>query len=107
MPRFDADHWPANLSLLDRFGVLAHDAGCSPAQLAIAWVLSRGEHVIALPGTRSAAHLDEDLAAGSLELPMAVLDQVDELVNERTVAGSRYSAAAQADVDTEEFAPGA
>ncbi|WP_413249397.1 aldo/keto reductase [Sinomonas flava] len=103
VPRFDADHWPANLALLDRFGALAHDAGCSPAQLAIAWVLSRGEHVIALPGTRSAAHLDEDLAAGSLELPAAVLASVDELVNERTVSGGRYSSAGQADVDTEEF----
>lgn len=103
VPRFDPEHWPANLALLDRFGALAHDAGCSPAQLAIAWVLSRGEHVIALPGTRSAAHLDEDFAAGSLELPADVFARVDELVNEGTVAGGRYSAAAQADVDTEEF----
>lgn len=103
MPRFDAEHWSANLSLLDRFGELARDAGCSPAQLAIAWVLSRGEHVIALPGTRSAAHLDEDLEAGSLELPARVLASVDELVNERTVSGGRYSPAAQADVDTEDF----
>lgn len=104
MPRFDAEHWPANLALLDRFGDLARDAGCSPAQLAIAWVLSRGEHVIALPGTRSADHLDEDFAAGSLEVPADVLAGVDELVNERTVSGPRYSPAAQADVDTEEFA---
>jgi aryl-alcohol dehydrogenase-like predicted oxidoreductase len=104
VPRFDADHWPANLALLDRFGALGHDAGCSPAQLAIAWVLSRGEHVIALPGTRSADHLDEDFAAGSLEVPADVLAGVDELVNERTVSGPRYSPAAQADVDTEEFA---
>lgn len=103
MPRFDADHWPANLALLDRFGALAAEAGCAPAQLAIAWVLSRGEHVIALPGTRSAAHLDEDLAAGSLEVPADLLARVDELVNEGTVAGPRYSPAAQADVDTEEF----
>ncbi|WP_369045999.1 aldo/keto reductase [Sinomonas sp. P10A9] len=103
MPRFDAEHWPANLALLDLFGALADDAGCSPAQLAIAWVLSRGGHVIALPGTRSSAHLNEDFAAGSLELSADVLARVDELVNEGTVAGGRYSAAAQADVDTEEF----
>jgi hypothetical protein len=103
MPRFAAEHWAANLSLLDRFAGLARGAGCSPAQLAIAWVLSRGEHVIALPGTRSAAHLDEDFAAGSFGLPAQVLASVDELVNERTVSGGRYSQAAQADVDTEEF----
>ncbi|GAB4098675.1 aldo/keto reductase [Sinomonas halotolerans] len=103
VPRFDADHWPANLALLDRFGELAHDAGCTPAQLAIAWVLSRGEHVIALPGTRSAAHLDDDFAAGSLEVPADVLARAGELINERTVSGGRYSPAAQADVDTEEF----
>lgn len=103
MPRFDAVNWPANLALLDRFGELARDAGCSPAQLAIAWVLSRGEHVIALPGTRSAAHLDEDLAAGSLDLPAETFARVDELISEGTVAGRRYSAAAQADVDTEQF----
>ena len=105
LPRFDAEHWPANLAILDRFGALAADAGCSPAQLAIAWVLSRGEHVIALPGTRSAAHLDEDFAAGSLELPASVFASVDELVNEKTVSGPRYAPAGQADVDTEEFAP--
>lgn len=104
VPRFDAEHWPANLAVLDRFGALAHDAGCSPAQLAIAWVLSRGDHVIALPGTRRAAHLDEDLAAGALELPPGVFRKVDELVNERTVSGARYSPAGQADVDTEQFA---
>jgi aryl-alcohol dehydrogenase-like predicted oxidoreductase len=103
VPRFDPDHWPANLALLDRFAALAHHVGCTPAQLAISWVLSRGEHVIALPGTRSPAHLDEDLAAGWLELPPSVFRQVDELVNERTVSGGRYSPAGQADVDTEQF----
>jgi aryl-alcohol dehydrogenase-like predicted oxidoreductase len=104
MPRFSDENYPKNLALLDGFTALAAQAGCAPAQLALAWVLSRGEHVIALPGTTSIGHLDEDLGADRVRLDEDLLDRLDGLINEQTVHGARYSAAAQADVDTEVFA---
>ena len=63
MPRFYPDNYAANLKLLDGYARIAQDAGCSMAQLSLAWVLSRGEHVIALPGTTQLAHLEENLGA--------------------------------------------
>ena len=69
MPRFEPANYAANLQLLDGgFGALAAEAGCTPAQLALAWVLSRGEHVVAIPGTTSLAHLEEDLGAAGVTL---------------------------------------
>lgn len=61
MPRFEPAAYAANLHLLDDFAKLAAAAGLTPAQLALAWVLSRGEQVIPIPGTTSIAHLEEDL----------------------------------------------
>jgi len=104
MPRFYPDHYARNLELLDSYARIAQDAGCSMAQLAIAWVLSRGEHVIALPGTTQIAHLEEDLGAADVELGADVLQRLDTLINRDTVTGARYNPATQAEIDTEEFA---
>ena len=103
MPRFYPDNYAKNLQLLDGFEQIARDAGCSMAQLAIAWVLSRGEQLIALPGTTSLAHLDENLGAAAVTLDPAVLQRLDALINRQTVAGARYNPATQAEIDTEEF----
>ncbi len=103
MPRFQGEAYAANRALQRRFAALADEAGCSPAQLALVWVLSRGEHVVPIPGTRSVEHLREDVAAGSITVAPEVLERAGEIVNERTVVGSRYSAAAAADIDTEAF----
>ena len=103
MPRFYPENYAQNLQLLDGFAQIAQDAGCSMAQLAIAWVLSRGEQVIALPGTTSLAHLEENLGAAAVTLGADVLKRLDELINRQTVAGARYNAATQTEIDTEEF----
>ncbi|MFM7067114.1 MAG: aldo/keto reductase [Gammaproteobacteria bacterium] len=103
MPRFQTPHWESNAALLDRYRELAHAAGCTPAQLALAWVLSRGTDILPIPGTRSIAHLEEDLAAASLVLPPDVLAAADALVNDRTVSGPRYAPSVLAEVDTEEW----
>jgi len=103
MPRFYPDNYAKNLQLLDGFEQIARDAGCSMAQLAIAWVLSRGEQLIALPGTTSLAHLDENLGAAAVTLSPQVLQRLEELINRQTVAGARYNPATQAEIDTEEF----
>lgn len=103
MPRFQGEAYAANLALQRRFAALAGEAGCTPAQLALAWLLGRGDHVVPIPGTRSVAHLRENVAAATVSVGSDVLERAGELVNERTVVGSRYSAAAAADIDTEAF----
>jgi aryl-alcohol dehydrogenase-like predicted oxidoreductase len=103
MPRFEPAAYAANLRLVDGFAAIAEEVGCTPAQLALAWVLARGEHVIAIPGTTSPAHLEEDLGAASVALVAATMARLDALINRRTVTGVRYNAATQAEIDTEEF----
>ena len=103
MPRFAAEHWPANRALIARFEALAERAGAAPAQLALAWLLAQGPHVHAIPGTTSIAHLEENFATLSLELPQAVLNEAGALINQASVSGPRYSAAMQASIDTEDF----
>ncbi len=104
MPRFYPDNYAANLKLLDGYSAIAQEAGCSMAQLSLAWVLSRGDHVVALPGTTSRAHLEENLAADAVSLSDATLRRLDALINRHTVSGARYNPDTQAEVDTEEFA---
>jgi aryl-alcohol dehydrogenase-like predicted oxidoreductase len=103
MPRFEPANYAANLKPLDGFTALAAQRGCTPAQLALAWVLSRGEHVLAIPGTTKIAHLRDNLGAADLALDATILAQLDALINRQTIVGGRYDAAAQAGVDTEEF----
>lgn len=103
MPRFQGTNFAANLYLVEELELLARQAAVTPAQLALAWVLDQGSHVIALPGTTDTAHLTENMAAAHLDLPESVLRRAGHLINQHTVRGARYSDAAQADVDTEEF----
>jgi len=103
MPRFQGDNLVANLKLLDGFNALATEAGCTPNQLALAWLLAQGEYIIPIPGTTSIAHLEEDVAAAEVVLSPATLQRADALINQRTVTGPRYNAATQTEIDTEEF----
>ena len=103
MPRFQGDNLASNLALYARFEALALKAGCTPAQLSLAWVLSRGDHVVPIPGTTSLAHLEENVAAGALEVSRDILAEIDALLAPGAVAGERYPAATQAEIDTEEF----
>jgi aryl-alcohol dehydrogenase-like predicted oxidoreductase len=103
MPRFAPDHYAANLRLLTGVKQAAKEADCTLAQLAIAWLLHRGEHIIPIPGTTSVSHLAEDLEAASVPLSAATMAKLDELINQNTVVGSRYNAQANSEVDTENF----
>ncbi len=103
MPRFEPAVHAQNLELLEDFGRLAQSEGASMAQLALAWVLTRGEHVVAIPGTTNGAHLRENVGAASLELPPRLIAQLDALINQRTIVGERYGASTQAEIDTENF----
>lgn len=101
MPRFQSPHLEANLRLVDQLKALAMDAGCTAAQLCLAWLLAKGDHVVPIPGTTSIAHLDEDLATLSRDWPEALMATVDALFPFDAPSGPRYPREAQAQVDTE------
>ena len=103
MPRFAPAAYAANLRLLDGYRAIARDAGCTPAQLALAWLLQRGEHIIPIPGTTRVDHLHEDLGAVDVRLTAEHVAQVEALINERTVTRARYPAQSAGEVDTEAF----
>ncbi len=103
MPRFEPRNHAENLKLLETYAALAQNAGCSAAQLALAWLLTRGPHVIPIPGTTSALHLEENMQAAAVRLTPGTIARLDTLINQRTIAGSRYNAATQAEIDTEDF----
>lgn len=103
MPRFDATHYPRNLRLLDGFGAIADEVGCTKAQLALAWVLAKGDDVVALFGTQSLDHLNENLGADGVHVPPQALARMETLINQHTVSGARYNPATQSEIDTEDF----
>jgi aryl-alcohol dehydrogenase-like predicted oxidoreductase len=103
MPRFAPGNYAANLKLLPRYKALAAEAGCTPAQLALAWLLHKAPHVVPIPGTTSVAHLHENLRAAGASLGGGLLARLEALVNQDTVAGHRYGDQSRNEVDTEEF----
>lgn len=103
MPRFTAENYAANLRLLDEYSAIACTVGCTQAQLALAWLLARGDNVVAIPGTTRIDHLRENMGALAIELDAATIARLDALINQDTVVGARYNAATQAEIDTEEF----
>jgi aryl-alcohol dehydrogenase-like predicted oxidoreductase len=103
MPRFSPDNYAANLKLLAPYKALAREAGCTPAQLALAWLLHKAAHVIPIPGTTSVAHLHEDLAAADVRLNPDLIARLEALINQDAVHGHRYSAQSRSEVDTEDF----
>ena len=103
MPRFQEPHFSANILWLPEFRAAAVGAGCTPAQLALAWVLAKGDNVHVIPGTTSVDHLASDYQALHVQLSDGDISQVEKLVNHKTVSGPRYPAPTQAEIDTEEF----
>lgn len=103
MPRFNAENWPHNLALIERFCALARGAGVLPAQLALRWVLAQGGHVHVIPGTTSIAHLEQNHAATQFEIAPDVIEEAGRIINHRTVRGHRYHEAIRPMIDTEEF----
>jgi aryl-alcohol dehydrogenase-like predicted oxidoreductase len=87
IPRFDENNIARNLSLVDGLAALARERGCTPAQLALAWVIARGSDVVALPGCERVAHVEENAAAGAIALDAEMLARIDALVPAGAVAG--------------------
>jgi len=103
MPRFDAGNFARNRSLLDTLRTLAKTAGVTPGQLSLAWLLARDKGILPIPGTTSIPHLDENLDAQSVSLDGGLMAELDRLLERHPVAGERYNAATQSEIDTEAF----
>jgi aryl-alcohol dehydrogenase-like predicted oxidoreductase len=92
-PRFQGENFARNLALADRLADMARERGATAAQLALAWVLSRGDDVVPIPGTKRVARLEENVAATRLTLTAAELAALDELAPKGIAAGERYAPA--------------
>jgi aryl-alcohol dehydrogenase-like predicted oxidoreductase len=103
MPRFQNPNFEENLRNLAPLGDIAAAAGRTQAQLALAWVLSRGSQVVVIPGTTCEAHLEENCGADRVRLDPATVARLDELTSPGIVAGERYPPATQVENDTEQF----
>ncbi|WP_030482596.1 aldo/keto reductase [Nocardioides aequoreus] len=89
-PRFQGEALDANLQLVARVREVAADKGCTPGQLALAWVLAQGEDVVPIPGTKRVRYLEENVAATDVELTAADLARLEEAVPRGAVQGERY-----------------
>jgi aryl-alcohol dehydrogenase-like predicted oxidoreductase len=93
VPRFDPGNLERNLALVDALAEVARDHGCTPAQLALAWLLARGDDVVALPGCERVAHAEENAHAADVELDAAALARIDALFPPGAAAGARLRGA--------------
>jgi len=100
-PRFQGEALEHNLGLVDTLRAVAEGLDASPAQVAIAWMLARGEDVVPLVGARRRDRLDEALGALELTLDAASLDRLEAAFPPGAAAGDRYAAAQMADLDSE------
>jgi aryl-alcohol dehydrogenase-like predicted oxidoreductase len=90
-PRFQGENFARNLAVVERVHVLAREKGCTPSQLALAWVLARGEDIVPIPGTSDKARLEENAAAAGVKLSAADLQRIEEVAPRGVVAGARYA----------------
>lgn len=107
MPRFEPENYARNLKLLDAYKAVADEVGCSMAELALAWLLAKGDDIFPIPGTTSLDHLAENARGADVEIDQSIVERLDAIINQQTVSGPRYSAAQQPDIDTEQFPPAA
>jgi len=89
VPRFDDANLAHNLALVDALAALARERGCTPAQLALAWVLTQGEDVVALPGSERVTHLEENARAADVVLDPATLARIEAALPPGAAAGGR------------------
>jgi aryl-alcohol dehydrogenase-like predicted oxidoreductase len=98
-PRFQGDNFQKNLDLVAKIGALATAKGCTPSQLALAWVLAQGDDLIPIPGTKKISYLDENFGAARIVLTAAELKEIDAVLPAGSTAGDRYPAQSMAAVN--------
>jgi aryl-alcohol dehydrogenase-like predicted oxidoreductase len=89
-PRFQEENAAANRRLVGAIARIAADKGCTPAQLALAWLLHQGSDIVPIPGTRRVERLDENAAATRIELTSGDLDRIEQALSQYAVVGARY-----------------
>jgi len=90
LPRFDDQHWQNNKQLVDDFAEFASSKNCTPAQLALAWVLAQGDDIIPIPGTKKRNYLEENAKAVDIDLNKSDLDAMEEIIARHPDIGNRY-----------------
>ena len=90
-PRFQGENFARNLDLVERVQEIAGEKGCTPAQLALAWVLSRGDDVVPIPGTKRRTYLEDNAGASEVELDGDDLARIEEAFPKHAAAGDRYA----------------
>jgi aryl-alcohol dehydrogenase-like predicted oxidoreductase len=90
-PRFQGENFQRNLALVDGVKELAREKGCTPSQLALAWVLARGEQVVPIPGTRHISYLEENVASLDVRLSPEELARIDAAFPVGSASGQRYA----------------
>lgn len=93
-PRFQGENFEKNLELVRHIQALAAEKGCTPSQLALAWVLARGNDIVPIPGTKRRQYLEENIGAINVTLTPQDLARIDEIAPKGAAAGDRYSAEA-------------
>ena len=89
-PRFQGENFQKNLDLVERIEELAKEKGVTPSQLALAWVLHRGDDIVPIPGTKRVKYLEENLGAAGIRLSEDELQRIDEIAPKGAAAGERY-----------------
>jgi aryl-alcohol dehydrogenase-like predicted oxidoreductase len=98
-PRFSEENFRQNMRLVERVREIAAEKGCAPAQLALAWVLSRGRDVVPIPGTKRRTYLEQNAGAVNVELTAEDQRRIEEVLSEHEVAGARYPEQAMGSVN--------
>ena len=99
MPRFAAENFDQNQQLVSRVKAIADRKDVKPSQLALAWVLAKGEDLVPIPGTKRRKYLEENAAAVDIHLSPSDVAELEAAVPQHEVAGERYAAAAMKAID--------
>jgi aryl-alcohol dehydrogenase-like predicted oxidoreductase len=98
-PRFQGEAFDRNVALVSAIEAVAADKGCTPAQLALAWVLAQGDDIVPIPGTKRRKYLDDNAGAVDVALTEADLARIDAIMPVGAAAGDRYAASSMATID--------
>ncbi len=89
-PRFQGENFQKNLDLVKQIEVMSTSKGCNASQLALAWVLAQGEHIVPIPGTKRVKYLEENLKAVEIKITAADLNAIEQIFPMGAAAGERY-----------------
>jgi aryl-alcohol dehydrogenase-like predicted oxidoreductase len=100
LPRFEGDNFKRNLILVGRLEAMANRKRCTPAQLALAWLLAKGKDIVPIPGTKRQKYVEENVGAADIELTKADVEELEAMFPADAVAGNRYNESMARLIDT-------